>query len=717
MAEMPSGFFERTWSRAPLIARLTTAGAVATVVLAFAFGSGMAYIQEDGAQRTEEDRSRKEAQGVLRKLDHDFFVGESKDPEGQVRGEVNGRAWQAAIDSLRELLELDGLALVKKNGELFRASFTSKAGTEWDRNVVRSTGLQRLAAQSPDDALSVTELASTPEGLKGIETTMVNSERALSSDGNPLKDEDRKAVKTAQAAGIEYLVLIRDLGPVKRQVKTLGLLTVAEAFVASTVLLLVVLLVVSREVAGPVVKISKIVSDLARTGELASARSSLVQLGSSRTVDANDRNELRLLVRGFDALLASLERLGQQANAIARDDLYNDAFKLEGEMARGDLSVAFALMVKNLRGLSRRVNQIAKGDLSVGATEPGVREGNLNSAFRDMTEKLKLLLDELASAGAKIDKSARGLQESSRDQASTATQQAAAVTETMATMEELAASSGHIADTAKHVVQLADETLVSARAGQQAVTDVGTGMDEIVAASRQGAHRLLDLGEKSRSIGKVAELITGIAEQSKILALNAAIEAARAGDAGKGFGVVAEEVRNLADHVVESTREIEGLISQIQSEISAAVLASEEEVKRAEKGRELSTRATNSLQAITDTASKTTDAARQIELATNQQRSASGQVATAVREVASSSEEVATGAKRVTVSANELAALAHDLQAVINQFEVSDESKRVHSASGVRAVHRVSTPMPIPAPLSGAGERTGSLDSEALRRG
>src|SRR5439155_12770512 len=138
-------------------------------------------------------------------------------------------------------------------------------------------------------------------------------------------------------------------------------------------------------------------------------------------------------------------------NAIARDDLWNEAFDKEGE-TRGDLSVAFRKMVSNLRELSIRVGRIARGDLSVGASSPGTREGSLGSAFREMTEKLKLLLDELGGAGAKIDKSARGLQESSRDQASTATEQAAAVTETMATMEELAASSGHIADTEKHEI-------------------------------------------------------------------------------------------------------------------------------------------------------------------------------------------------------------------------------------------------------------------------
>ncbi|MBI3724814.1 hypothetical protein HY251_12795, partial [bacterium] len=193
---------------------------------------------------------------------------------------------------------------------------------------------------------------------------------------------------------------------------------------------------------------------------------------------------------------------------------------------------------------------------------------------------------------------------------------------------------------------------------------------------------------------------------------------------------VADEVRSLADHVVESTREIEGLIGQIQSEISAAVLASEEEVKRAEKGRELATRAQASLQAITDTASRTTDAARQIELATNQQRSASGQVATAVREVASSSEEVATGDKRVTVSANELAALAHDLQTVINQFDsaTAESGGAQRGGSGRMGAGRpgkaTASAMAVPPPSGPMNvklppERTATLNppaDEALRR-
>ena len=467
-----------------------------------------------------------------------------------------------------------------------------------------------------------------------------------------------------------------------------------------------VLAVLRHSVLQPMRRLSTLVSDLAREGNLGRARAAMDGVVSRRDGEATD--EVDELILGLDELLVSQQQLLQQARAIAQDDLWSEVF--DDEDVRGDLATDFRQMVKTLRDLSIHVNKIAQGDLEVQADGAfGGRIGNLGSAFAGMTEKLNLLLNQLTSASNKIDGSARSLQAASRDQAASATQQAAAITETMATMEELAASSGHIADIAKNVVNLADQSLKSAEHGDEAVSDVGAGMNEIVLASQRGAQRLLDLGEKSRSIGKVADLITGIAEQSKFLALNAAIEAARAGEAGRGFAVVAEEVRNLANHVVESTSEIEGLIAEIQSEINAAVLASEEGVKRAENGRDLAKRAKDCLLTITDITKRSTDAARQIELATNQQRSASTQVATAVREVAGASEEVASGAKRVTNLSNELAALAHDLQTVIATFEAaSPVGHNGKKASGSGAAAAITT-----ASSGGADE---AFDLEALRR-
>jgi methyl-accepting chemotaxis protein len=439
-----------------------------------------------------------------------------------------------------------------------------------------------------------------------------------------------------------------------------------------------VLVVVETSVVRPIKGLSGLLSELARDGELTKAQARLSTLVGAR-LPTGEGNEVSELARGCTELLGSLLALSGQARAIAQDDLWNQTF--ESEDLRGDLANAFGEMIAMLRDLSIHTNRIAQGDLSL-SVDSRRHTGNLGSAFHGMSETLRRLLEQLNSANSRIDESANSLQTASRDQSASATQQAAAITETMATMEELAASSGHIADIAKNVVKLANDSLQSAELGNQAVIDVGSGMEEIVLATQQGAQRLLDLGEKSRSIGKVADLITGIAEQSKFLALNAAIEAARAGEAGRGFAVVAEEVRNLANHVVESTANIEGLIADIQVEINAAVLASEDGVKRAEQGQALAGRAQDCLTTITSITQRSTDAARQIELATNQQRSASTQVAATVREVAGASEEVAGGAKRVTELSTELSNFATELKSVISTFESDSETPEPVKAGG-----------------------------------
>src|SRR3989475_4216770 len=188
-----------------------------------------------------------------------------------------------------------------------------------------------------------------------------------------------------------------------------------------------------------------------------------------------------------------------------------------------------------------------------------------------------------------------------------ATQQDQEITNTSSAVEELTVSMKQVSNNAEASAEAARRALDAAEQGNRAVRDTLEGMQRIRASVQATAKKIKSLGDRSLEISEIINVINDITEQTNLLALNAAIEAARAGEAGRGFSVVADEVRSLADHVVESTREIEGLIGQIQGEISAAVLASEEEVKRAEKGRELATRAQSSLQAITDTASRTTD--------------------------------------------------------------------------------------------------------------
>ncbi|MBL4849449.1 MAG: methyl-accepting chemotaxis protein [Planctomycetes bacterium] len=456
----------------------------------------------------------------------------------------------------------------------------------------------------------------------------------------------------------------------------------------------IVLFVIKVRVTKPLGQLAGILESISQRGDLTAARAAFDGIGNEDEL-AGGGDEISHLFQGLKSILVTQEKITKQVSALAADDLGNEILD---QATTGELGQNVTRVTEMLRDLAERVRSVAQGNLEVQADLLRGDVGTLRGAFVQMTNRLGELVNGLSNASSRIDASSRSLQAASRDQAASATQQAAAITETMATMEELAASSGHIADIAKNVVTLADDSLTSAEQGNTAVRDVGSGMNDIVAASQHGAQRLLALGEKSRSIGKVADLITGIAEQSKFLALNAAIEAARAGEAGRGFAVVAEEVRNLANHVVESTSEIEGLIAEIQAEIEAAVQTSEDGVKQAERGRDLAKRAQECLERITDITKRSTDAARQIELATNQQRSASTQVATAVREVAGASEEVASGAKRVTGYSNELATLAQDLHEKLHTFES----------------HKGEAPGRVEAPA--AAEAAG-YDLEALRRG
>lgn len=440
-----------------------------------------------------------------------------------------------------------------------------------------------------------------------------------------------------------------------------------------------VYLTLNRRMRKPARAFGEALKTLAGDGQLGGGRRRLADLRQRYKIEP--RHELDGPLASATALIISLEQIVASVESIAADRL-TDAGLRDG--ARGDIADRFRAMHAFLSQVSETLEQASEQAPAFVLEREFPRAGAFGRSFHLLQERCQHLVERLFKASNRLEESVTGLQATATAQASTAAKQADGVTETMATMEELAASSGHIADTAKHVVAIAEETLESARIGQEAFVNVGKGMEDIVKASQRGAERLGSLDEKSRSIGRVATLIASVAEQSKILALNAAIEAAHAGEAGKGFSVVAEEVRNLAEHVVESTREIEDLITDIQEEIRQARDASKDEVQSANTGRDLARNAGETIVSLFSSAKKMTQAAHQIELATNQQRSASGQVATAVREMASSAEEVAHGARLLRGSFNELADLAKELQEVVVTLEEPEAIKAEPTAEAPR---------------------------------
>ena len=195
-------------------------------------------------------------------------------------------------------------------------------------------------------------------------------------------------------------------------------------------------------------------------------------------------------------------------------------------------------------------------------------------------------------------------------------------------------------------------------------------LDEIRAANESNVTEIISLGRRTRRISEVMELIDNIAARTKLIAFNASLEAAAAGESGRRFGVVALEVRRLADNVVESTEEIRERVEEIQAATNALVLASEQEAKRIAEGVDHGKEASQALTQILESSESTTIAAEQISLSTQQQRTAAEQVVDAVRSIQTGSQAVAAGSQEANRVIADLVHLAEELQRAVEQFEV-----------------------------------------------
>ncbi len=275
------------------------------------------------------------------------------------------------------------------------------------------------------------------------------------------------------------------------------------------------------------------------------------------------------------------------------------------------------------------------------------------------------LSSQLSTAVGHVQSSSAELQAAANQQASGAKEQAGAMSEISTTISELVATSRQIAESAQRVAHIAEQTANSARSGEGTVD---RGQEAIAGIRRQidlVVSHMLDLGRKSQEIGAVLDVVSELAEQTNILAINATIEASGAGEAGKRFAVVAEEIRKLADRVANSTKGIRTQIEDMRGAVNTTVMATESGAKAVDAGARQFTEVAAAFKQIAGLVGTTTDAAREIELSTKQQATAAEQVRLAVTDVAQATQESETSSAQTLQTASQLAGLSTDLRRLI----------------------------------------------------
>jgi methyl-accepting chemotaxis protein len=330
--------------------------------------------------------------------------------------------------------------------------------------------------------------------------------------------------------------------------------------------------------------------------------------------------------------------------------------------------------IRPLRNLTEAARQIAEGDLEKEVPVESADEiGTLAEAFNKMTtvivrnlkgeiDRSNHLVSSIKEAIIHLSSSANEMMAISAQQSSGSSEQATAVQEVTTTSEEIAITAKQIMDNARSVESAADDTSRNCAAGTNDVANAIDGMNRLRNQVQSIATSMLQLGDNSQKIGGIVEIIDEISDQTNLLALNAAIEAAGAGEAGKRFAIVAQEVKRLAERTVEATRQIKGLIEEIQRATNNTIMVTEEGTKAVDSASSLVDKVQSSFSSINEMVRETSRSAKEITLSTQQQTSACEQMAETMTEVRDVAQQVALSARETERAITEIMDLAERMK-------------------------------------------------------
>ena len=340
------------------------------------------------------------------------------------------------------------------------------------------------------------------------------------------------------------------------------------------------------------------------------------------------------------------------------------------------------LMQKSIMKLLDEISGVADGDLTVHAEVTADMTGALADSFNFMIAELRGIIGQVQGTTGKVTTSLGELRSFTATLASGSEMQAAQAVEASAAIEEMATSINQVSENASSSAAVAEQARQNAEQGALAVSRTIDGMKAVRDQVQETAKRIKRLGESSQEIGEIVELIGDIADRTSILALNASIQAAMAGEAGRGFGVVAEEVERLADRATEATKKAAMLVKSTQTETSEVMAAMEDTTREVVTRSAIANEAGVALREIQGVSNRLAELIQAISDAAQQQARGSQQIARSMNEMSSVTRTTATSSKETATAIGSLASLADSLNGSVARFRLS-------SANGERAAELV----------------------------
>ena len=320
--------------------------------------------------------------------------------------------------------------------------------------------------------------------------------------------------------------------------------------------------------------------------------------------------------------------------------------------------------------LMNEMSDLADGDLTARATVTDDITGAIADAVNYTTDELRKLVSGVTSASDRVSDASNQAQATAQELLAAAERQAKDIRMTGEAVELIAKSILEVDSSATQSSRVAQRTLEVTELGALSVRRAIDGMDSIREQIQETAKRIKRLGESSQEIGEIVDLIADITEQTNVLALNAAIQAASAGEAGRGFSVVAEEVQRLAERSAEATKQIGALVKTIQGDTQDAVAAMEQSTQGVVEGARLSDAAGQSLREIEEVSHELAELISSISVSTQVQTDMAHEVATTMDGILRLTEQTTEGTKRTAASVAELAELATDLKGSVSGFKL-----------------------------------------------